>query len=95
MAAYCIFRIDITDPEGFKRYAEAVPETIRRHGGEYLVRGGTYEVLEGEWPQRRMVVLRFPSMEQAREWYTSQDYAGPKALREAAARAEAILVEGV
>ena len=95
MAGYCIFQIEITDPDGFEAYKAAVAPTVAQHGGEYLVRGGQYEVLEGTWPERRMVVLRFPSVEQARRWYDSEEYAGPKVMRAAAARSDAILVEGV
>lgn len=95
MAAYYIFQIEVTDPERYKDYVAVAPATIANHGGEYLVRGGDYEVVEGEWPARRMVVLRFPSMEQARAWYDSAEYAQPKSMRHGAAKANAILVEGV
>jgi uncharacterized protein (DUF1330 family) len=94
MAAYCIFQLEITDPEEFKAYQAVVPATIARYGGEYLVRGGAWQVLEGTWPERRVVVLKFPSVEQARRWYDSQDYREPKAMRLRSSRADAILVEG-
>lgn len=92
---YIIVQLDVHDAEKFEKYRALVPATIEKHGGEYLVRGGAFEKLEGEEPLGRVVVLRFPSYAQAKAWYESDDYAGPKAMRHAASSANAILVEGV
>ena len=67
MAAYIIGRIEVTDPEAYKEYIAKVPDTVQRHGGRYLVRGGASEVLEGSMPDRRTVCLelrtaRLPSV---------------------------------
>jgi len=95
MAAYLIVNVEIRDPGRYAEYVKVVPATLARHGGVYLARGGRAERLEGSWEPRRMVVLSFPSYEAARTWWTSEDYAGPKALRQAAAVTEMILVEGL
>ena len=95
MAAYIIASIEVTDPERFEVYRGQVPATIERHGGKYLVRGGAVEVVEGDRPARRTVVLEFASLEQARGWYYSDDYAGPKELRIASTISEVLIVEGV
>ncbi len=71
-----------------------MPATIAKHGGRYLVRGGRVERLEGTWNPTRLVVLEFPSMEQARRWYDSEDYRGPKALRMKCTLTDAVFVEG-
>lgn len=92
---YVIVQVDVQDAEKFEAYRAQVPATIKQYGGEYLVRGGQFEKLEGADPLGRMVVLRFPSYEQAKAWYHSEEYKGPKAMRHAASRANAILVEGV
>jgi uncharacterized protein (DUF1330 family) len=94
MAAYIMVQLQITDPEGFAKYAALVPPTIEKFGGRYAVRGGEYEVLEGQWPERRHVVLEFPSKEDAKAWYDSSDYAPLKAMRFAASDGNAILIEG-
>jgi uncharacterized protein (DUF1330 family) len=94
MAAYVIAEIDITDPEGYKAYTSIVPATIAQYGGRFLVRGGAAEVLEGDWPPLRRVLLEFPSTEAARAWWDSPEYAKPKALRRAASRGRLILLEG-
>ncbi len=93
--AYLIARIDITDDAAYAKYREQVPATIAQYGGEYLTRGGRFESLEGEAPPPRTVILKFPSFEQAKAWYDSPEYAGPKAIRQAASTGDAMLIEGV
>lgn len=92
---YVIVQVDVQDTEKFEEYRGQVPATIAQYGGEYLVRGGKFEKLEGAEPLGRMVVLKFPSYEQAKAWYHSEEYKGPMALRQSASRANAILVEGI
>ena len=95
MAAYFIFDVDVHDQKTIEAYRKGVPATIAKYGGRFLVRGGTWTRLEGEWEPKRLVVLEFPSVEQARSWYDSEDYRELKALRARAAKAELVLVEGV
>jgi uncharacterized protein (DUF1330 family) len=94
MAAYLIAEVDVTDAALFEEYRKRVPGTIAQHGGTYLVRGGSTETKEGGWEPKRLVVLEFPSMEQARKWYQSPEYAPALALRLKAARSKVVLVEG-
>jgi uncharacterized protein (DUF1330 family) len=94
MPAYLIVDLHIQDRAVFEEYRKLVPATIEKYGGRYVIRGGALEVLEGEWQPKRIVVLEFPSIEQARRWYDSEEYQQPKALRLACARSNVILVEG-
>lgn len=94
MAAYVIANVNVQDAALFEEYRKQVPETIARHGGKYLVRGGKHQALEGAWQPSRLVVLEFPSLEQARRWYDSEDYREPKALRMKSALSDVVLVEG-
>jgi uncharacterized protein (DUF1330 family) len=94
MRAYVIAEIEITNPEGYKAYAALVPATIEQFGGRFLVRGGKAETLEGEWPERRRVVIEFPSVEAAKKWWDSPEYAKPKALRRANSNGRLLLLEG-
>lgn len=97
MSVYAIADLDVKDrnsPE-LKRYAEEVPKTIEKYGGRYLVRGGKFEVLEGGWKPKLMVVLEFPTMEALKRWYNSEEYRPLLALRQKAASTDAVVVEGV
>lgn len=95
MSAYVIVQIEVSDPEAYEVYRTRVPPTLELFGGEYLVRGGAMEILEGQWPHPRCVVLKFPSMDQAKAWYASADYEEAKSLRQASSDANMIVVEGV
>jgi uncharacterized protein (DUF1330 family) len=72
-----------------------VPATIAQYGGKFLHRGGGVQPLEGDWPQRRRVLLEFPSKERALEWYNSPEYEKPLALRKAHSNGRLLLLEGV
>jgi len=95
MAAYVLAEIEITNPEGYKAYTALVPATIEQYGGKFLHRGGGVHVFEGEWPQRRRVIIEFPSKERALEWYNSPEYAKPLALRKANSNGRLLLLDGV
>ena len=95
MAAYVIANVDVKDPALFEQYRKQVPETLARHGGKYLVRGGQHETLEGGWMPSRLVVLEFPTIDQARRWYDCEEYREPKALRMKSALTDLVIVEGV
>lgn len=94
MAAYILAEIEITDPEGYKEYTKAVPATIAKYGGRFLIRGGACEALEGDWSQRRRVLLEFPTMDAARKWWNSPEYEKPRAMRQAASKGRLLLIEG-
>jgi len=95
MAAYLIVDLTVTDPATMEEYRKRVPGTIAKYGGRYLVRGGAHQTLEGDWKPDRLVVLEFPSLEQARRWYDCEEYREPKAMRLRAGRAKIVMVEGV
>ena len=94
MAAYIIAELEVTDPATFDEYRKGVPSTIAAYGGRYLVRGGALESLEGGWTPKRMVVLEFPSMEQARRWYASPEYRSLLAMRQRSTKSKVVLSEG-
>jgi len=94
MAAYVIGEIEVTDPGSYEEYRKQVPAVIARYGGRYLVRGGKVEPLEGGWTPKRLVVVEFPSMEQALKWYRSAEYAPLIKVRHKASRGNLAIVEG-
>ena len=95
MAGYVIAIVDVTAVEGYQAYSRQVPATIAKYGGRYLVRGGTMEVREGDWPGRRTVILEFPSLARALEWYDSPEYKPLRPIRQANSRARIAFFEGV
>jgi uncharacterized protein (DUF1330 family) len=95
-AGYVIVEMKISDPERYKEYMAAAPATIAAVGGEYAVRGGKCEKLEGGWNPVRIAVLKFPSYDVAKAWYEGEGYRQARAKRAGATEFfNMILVEGV
>lgn len=94
MTAYIVVQIAIHDPATYERYKALAPAAIAAYGGRYVVRGGFSQVLEGSWQPERFVLLEFPTVERARAWWDSPEYAPAKALRQQSAHTEMLLVEG-
>ena len=95
MAGYVIVDIRIIDPARYEEYKRLAAPTVAAYDGSYVVRGGAAETIEGTRVPNRIVVLKFPSVERARAWWASEEYAPAKALRHETAASEMILVEGV
>ena len=72
MSAYLLANITVNNPENYKEYVEKVKSIVEKFDGEYLVRGGEMSVIEGDWPHKRNIVIKFPSREKAMEWYNSE-----------------------
>lgn len=94
MAAYLVANLTVIDPQRYQQYREQVPEVIAQHGGRYLVRAGAVHPLEGELGLDRFVVIEFPSLEAARHFYDSAEYAPLLKLRLETTRSQVALVEG-
>ena len=96
MAAFLIVEIlRVHDEQTYADYRSRVSPQLREFGGEYLVRGGRIEQLEGEWLPKRIVVVRFESLDAAKRWWSSPEYAELKALRRASTDSNMIVVEGI
>jgi len=94
--AYLIVEMNITDAEQYKQYMATAPAAVKAAGGEYLVRGGRQEVLEGDWSPHRVAMLRFPSYEQAKAFYDGEMYKAARAKRVGTTEYfNMVLVEGV
>jgi uncharacterized protein (DUF1330 family) len=96
-AAYLIVTMHVTDPEQYRQYMAEAPAAVKAAGGEYLVRGGRHETLEGNRHPHRVAMLRFPSYEAAKAFYDDPDeYARIRKLRAGATEYfDMVLVEGV
>jgi uncharacterized protein (DUF1330 family) len=95
MAAYVIADIEVTEPATFREYRNRVGATVEPYGGKFVVRGGRVNPKEGDWQPHLLVMLEFPSLEQAERWYNSPEYKPLIAIRENAARTQLIIVEGI
>ena len=94
MTAYLIASITVTDPERYQEYRAQVAPVVERHGGRFLVRAGAIHPLEGDLGFDRCVVIEFASLDAARRFYDSAEYAPLLALRIASTHSRVAFVEG-
>jgi uncharacterized protein (DUF1330 family) len=80
--------------EEIATYLERIDETLEPFGGTFLVHGGRLLGLEGEW-DGDVVIISFPSVSAAQEWYHSPGYQSILGLRTGNSESVAALVEGV
>jgi uncharacterized protein (DUF1330 family) len=95
MAAYVIVDITVHDPVGYEEYKKLAPPAVAARGGKYIARGGAVETLEGNWSPKRLVVLEFPTVAQAKQWLNSKEYSAARQLRHKTATTNMVVVEGV
>ena len=95
MPAYMLIRIAVDDPAQLKSYQAAVPPIVEKYKGKFIVRGGSSVTLEGPVDSRRMVVIEFPALSDAQNFYNSTEYAEACKLRKGIGVFECIAVDGV
>lgn len=95
MPAYLIADVSIHDKERYEAYKREVPAIIARHGGEYLVRGGEHEVIEGKWNPSRLVLFRFPNRAAIHAFFADPAYQPLAALRHEIAESSLVAVDGI
>jgi uncharacterized protein (DUF1330 family) len=95
MAAYMIARINVTDWDKYNEYLKVTPGVIAKYEGRFIVRGGKTVTLEGPEEKWRTVVVEFPDLAKAKEFYYSSEYADAKKIREGAALAQFVAIEGI
>lgn len=95
MPAYVIVDIAIEDTVEYEEYKKLTPAAIAAFDGKFIVRGGATITMEGDWSPERFVVLEFPSIERAKEWWHSPQYTEAKVIRQRSAKTKMIIAEGV
>lgn len=95
MAGYVLLNVEVTDRAAFEDLVERAPAGVEAHGGEYLIRGGAVEAVQGDWTPHRVVLVKFDSIEQARAWWRSSDHVELRGAFDRCANTTAMLVEGV
>jgi uncharacterized protein (DUF1330 family) len=93
--AYIVVQADVTDSNRYAEYAKLTPDIVAKYGGRFLARAGRTLTLEGPPARNRVVVIEFPSFEAAEQFYRSPEYTAARKLREGAASAQFVAVEGL
>lgn len=95
MPAFVIVNIVVHDAVRYEDYKRLAQEAVAAHGGKYLARGGTVEQLEGDWSPNRLVILEFPTVEQARTWWSSAEYQPARRIRQSCATTQMVITQGL
>ncbi|EKB50969.1 DUF1330 domain-containing protein [Cecembia lonarensis] len=95
MAALVLVEVSIHDPELYEEYKKHTLATITKFGGRFVVRGAKTESLEGDWNPERLVILEFPNVQTAKDWWNSPEYSVAKQIRYQAAQSKMLVVESV
>ena len=95
MAAYVIVDVEITDESLYRQFMERVTGTVESHGGRFVVRGGEFEEILGDWSPRRLAVLEFGDVEQIRTWLASPEYTALDDMRSRSSNINMVVVDGV
>ncbi len=93
-SAYLIANVDVHEPVQYEEYKRLSTLAMKAHGAEVCIRGGRVETMEGDWAPSRVVMLKFPSMDAARAFYNSTEYAAAIQARQGIADMRMIIVEG-
>ena len=94
MKAYLVLDFAIRDLEGFRPYIESVPAFIERHSGRYIVRGAEPKNVEGSWSPERMVILEFPSRQNAEQFLGDPEFQELAKIRHRTTNSQLVLVDG-
>ena len=94
MTSYFIIQINVNNSENYKEYIEKVTPIVKKFGGEYIVRGGRSENVEGIWPYQRTVILKFPTYEMVKKWHNSEEYKPIRKIIEDNSECNAVIIEG-
>jgi len=95
MSAFVITDVEITDANLYGQFFERVTSTVEAHGGKFVARGGTLEVILGEWTPKRLAILEFDSLEQIRTWLASPEYTALDDIRSRSSKINMVIVEGL
>lgn len=95
MSAYLIANVEVKDSERIKEYLASSPKILRKFSGRFLVRGGNIFIAEGDWKPERLVIVEFDTFEDAKNFWNSNEYEPIKKIRQATAKTDMVIVEGI
>jgi uncharacterized protein (DUF1330 family) len=91
---YWIVRVSVNNAERYPDYLAAARPAFEKFGARFVVRGGRFEAMEGN-SRERNVVVEFKDFATALACYRSPEYQAAKAIRNANADADFLVIEGV
>lgn len=94
MTAYLVLDFSVHDLKGFMEYVANVPAYIEKHGGRYLVRGAEPKVIEGDWSPARMVIIEFPTRQNAEQFLGDAGFQELAKIRHKTTTSKLVLVDG-
>ena len=94
MSGYLIAQLYVKNLDLYKNYIEKVTPLVKKCGGEYIVRSGKYKIVQGKWEYPRNVIIKFPSYQDALDFYKSDEYGPIKKIREDNSNGNIIIIEG-
>ena len=94
MAGFVIIDVEITDAERYGEFMEKVTATVEANGGKFVVRGGAFDVIEGDWTPDRLALLEFATVEDSRAWLASPEYNALNEIRTSSSNINMVVVEG-
>lgn len=95
MSAYLIADVEITDESLYAQFRERMTPTLEAYSGRFIARGGEIAVIDGSWNPKRLAIVAFDSMEQARSWLASPEFKELDDMRNSSSNINLVLVEGV
>lgn len=96
MTAYLVVDTQLTHPDVYEQYKLRAKPLVEQHGGEYLARGGAISLKESDlWSPTRMVLVKFPSSEQAQAFYNSAEYQEVLQISKQSAQRTVLILEGL
>ena len=94
MAGFVIIDVEITDAERYGEFMEKVTATVEAYGGKFVVRGGAFDVIEGDWTPNRLALLEFATVEDSKAWLASPEYNALNEIRTSSSNINMVVVEG-
>ena len=95
MPAYIIAQVKVHNPEEFQKYVEESTPVFQIYGASVMAAAGEVDILEGNWPEGRTIIVKFPSVEQARKWHDSAEYQKVAPYRHRSASTNMVVVDGL
>jgi uncharacterized protein (DUF1330 family) len=92
MSAFVIAELSIHDPKEMEEYKRITSLTIAAFNGKYVVNRAPAIILEGDWKPERIVVVQFPSVDEANKWWNSELYSKAKEIRQRSSTTKMIIV---